>query len=284
MTDSWACFLQRFSTPWLDTLVYYITNLGSETFYVLILPGLYWLWNKRSAYKVGAVYLGSVYVNSALKAVFHTPRPVPTDCARVMHPETGTGYAFPSGHAQGATVFWGQLAVEVRRRVMWAAAVILIILISLSRIYLNVHWPVDIAGGILIGAVILRIFNVLASGWENAKPPLWLRAALSIGIPVCLAILHHDHDSRVVLGFLIGFPVGRLIEEKHVCWRERAPIFKQALKFVLGVLGLYCIRYGLKAVLPEGSFWDLVRYAVAGLWVSLGAPYLFVRFAWQDPK
>ena len=49
MTDSWACFLQRFSTPWLDALMLAVTNMGSEMFYILVLPGIYWLWSKRRA-------------------------------------------------------------------------------------------------------------------------------------------------------------------------------------------------------------------------------------------
>jgi membrane-associated phospholipid phosphatase len=275
LTDSWACFLQRFSTPWLDALVYYITGLGSETFFILVLPAMYWLWNRRSGYRIALVYLGSVYLNSVLKAAFHTPRPVPTDCARVMHPETGPGYSFPSGHAQGSTVFWGQTAIEIRRKAMWVAAIAAIVLISLSRIYLNVHWPVDVAGGIFIGIVILRAYNVLAIGWENLHPPIWLRVAFIFAIPTVAGILDNDPTTSMVLGFLIGVPLGNLIAEGRVRWEERAPFAKQVVKFGLGMAGLFAIRYGLKAVFPEATLWDVIRYAAAGVWVSLGAPYLF---------
>jgi len=277
VTDSWACFLQRFSTPWLDTLVYWITNLGSEMFFILVLPALYWLWNKKAGYRIAVVYLGSVYVNSVFKAAFRTPRPVPTECARVMHPETGGGYSFPSGHAQGSTVFWGQTAVEVRKKAFWTVAVVAIVFISLSRIYLNVHWPVDIIGGIFIGIAILRAFNLLAIGWTHAHPPRWLRVAGIIAVPALAAALYKDPTTNMVLGFLMGFPLGNLIAEERFEWKERAPIVKQALKFALGMAGLVAVRYGLKALFPEGAFWDIVRYGLAGMWVSLGAPYLFVK-------
>ncbi len=275
MTDSWACFLQRFSTPWLDALAYYITGLGSETFFILVLPAMYWLWNRRSGYRIALVYLGSVYLNSVLKAAFHTPRPVPTDCARVMHPETGPGYSFPSGHAQGSTVFWGQTAIEIRRKAMWVAAIAAIVLISISRIYLNVHWPVDVAGGIFVGIVILRAYNVLAIGWENLRPPVWLRVAFIFAIPTVAGVIYNDPTTSMVLGFLVGVPLGNLIAEGRVRWEERAPFAKQVVKFGLGMAGLFAIRYGLKAVFPEATLWDVIRYAVAGVWVSLGAPYFF---------
>ena len=212
MTDSWACFLQRFSTPWLDALMLAVTNMGSEMFYILVLPGIYWLWSKRAGYRIGIVYLGSVYLNGLLKAAFHTQRPVPTDCARVIHPETGPGYSFPSGHAQGSTVFWGQTAIQVKREAMRAFSVVMIALISLSRIYLNVHWPVDVIGGILIGLVILRAFNVLSIGWENMRPPTWLRChhwdtCGLVGVPRSI--------QPCGLGF-DGLPLGSLIAEKRV--------------------------------------------------------------------
>ena len=65
-----------------------------------------------------------------------------------MHPETGGGYSFPSGHAPREH---GLLGADCHRRssgkAMWVAAVVGIVPPnSLSRIYLNVHWPVDIAG------------------------------------------------------------------------------------------------------------------------------------------
>jgi membrane-associated phospholipid phosphatase len=284
VTDSWACFLQRFSTPWLDALMLAVTNMGSEMFYILVLPGIYWLWSKRAGYRIGIVYLGSVYLNGLLKAAFHTQRPVPTDCARVIHPETGPGYSFPSGHAQGSTVFWGQTAIQVKREAMRAFSVVMIALISLSRIYLNVHWPVDVIGGILIGLVILRAFNVLSIGWENMRPPTWLRVALIIGIPAVLVLVYRDQYSCTVLGFLIGLPLGSLIAEKRVPWSERAAPLSQVLKFALGMAGLFGIRYGMKVVLPESAICDIARYAVAGLWVSLGAPYLFVRLRLSQPS
>jgi hypothetical protein len=85
----------------------------------------------------------------------------------------------------------------------------------------------------------------------------------------------------MVLGFLIGFPLGNLMAEGRVRWVERASLAKQIVKFCLGMAGLLVVRYGLKAVFPEAALWDVVRYAVAGMWVSLGAPYLFVRFGLQ---
>ena len=69
--------------------------------------------------------------------------------------ETGGGYAFPSGHSQTPLVFWGAIADHVRRRGSPGSAGILVFLIGFSRLYIGVHWPLDVIGGWAIGLVVL---------------------------------------------------------------------------------------------------------------------------------
>jgi len=281
MTSSWACFLQRFSAPWLDELMYLITNLGSEGFYIIILPILYWTWNKRAGYRVGILFLFSAYLNSALKLTFRVPRPAPTSCSRVIHPETGSGYSFPSGHAQGTAVSWGQAAVDIRRKAFWVAASAVTFLVSLSRIYLNVHWPRDVVGGLLIGAALLVLFNFLSAVWESLGLPLALRLAATLVFPLVLYLAYRGDDAYILIGFLLGLPVGRMLEERYVGWSERASPGVNILKLLTGMAVLLGIRSGLKAVLPPTAAFDIARYAAAGVWASLGAPLLFARMGWH---
>ena len=128
MTTSWAEFLQRFSSPFMDTLVYLITSVGSEIFYTIALPLLYWVWSKEVGYRVGVVFLSSDFLNRYLKFVFRIPRPPATSTVRVIHPETGGGYAFPSGHAQGSTVFWGWLSSEARKRWLYTVGALAVVI------------------------------------------------------------------------------------------------------------------------------------------------------------
>ena len=172
MTVAWAEFLQRFRSPWLDTLVYYITSLGSEWFFLAAVPLLYWTWNKRAGYRIAVLFLFGEWAKNGLKVAFHTPRPQPTDGAEVLHPETGPGYSFPSGHAESSTVFWGQLAVEARKRWLYLLGLIIVFLVSMSRLYLNVHWPIDVLGGFLLGVALLAFFNVASALWANLQLPL----------------------------------------------------------------------------------------------------------------
>jgi undecaprenyl-diphosphatase len=71
--------------------------------------------------------------------------------------ELPTDYSFPSGHAMSAVGIYGVVAAALialyprARRPVIAAAIALIALIGLSRIYLGVHWPSDVIGGFLGG-------------------------------------------------------------------------------------------------------------------------------------
>jgi undecaprenyl-diphosphatase len=101
---------------------------------------------------------GNLLLNHGLKLVFARARPDMTDA--LWH---STSYAFPSGHAMGSLVVFGSLAYLVMpasttgrgRSGAVALALTLVGAISLSRIYLGVHWFSDIVAGVSAGVVWL---------------------------------------------------------------------------------------------------------------------------------
>ncbi|WP_405813607.1 phosphatase PAP2 family protein [Streptomyces sp. NBC_01390] len=103
--------------------------------------------------------LGTV-LQQALKAAVGRARPVwpdPVDSAHYA--------AFPSGHAMTATVVCGLLLWLLRRygagRAVWRTAVtgsvISVLGAGLTRIWLGVHWPSDVLGGWLLGALVVAL-------------------------------------------------------------------------------------------------------------------------------
>ncbi len=142
----------------LTTAMVEITPLGTGMV-VLAIVGVaaLFLWHtehKHSARLLLAATAGNILLNGALKLAFSRPRP------QVV--EWGTHAAsssFPSGHAMSATVVYGTVAYLVARlqkhtlsRVATlTAAFILIALICLTRLYLGVHYPSDVLGGVVVG-------------------------------------------------------------------------------------------------------------------------------------
>lgn len=111
-------------------------------------------------------------LDSPIKSAINRPRP-PVDLVQVFATEHGSG--FPSGHALFAAVVLGFLAylaiTRLRRHnvriLTFAGLVILIILTGISRVYLGVHWPSDVLGGYLVGAVFLTALIWFQRIWKH---------------------------------------------------------------------------------------------------------------------
>ncbi|MGW0828199.1 phosphatase PAP2 family protein [Streptomyces sp. NPDC002845] len=130
-----------------------------------------WLW-RRSERVLAAwlVLIGalSTAVQQGLKAAVGRERPVWTD------PVDSAQYAaFPSGHAMTATVVCGLLLWLLHRygagRVLWrtalAGAVVSVVGVGLTRIWLGVHWTSDVVGGWLLGALTVALAVAAYEKW-----------------------------------------------------------------------------------------------------------------------
>lgn len=99
---------------------------------------------------MAAVILDSVLCNVILKNIFVRPRPCDVNTAINLLIPRPLGYSFPSGHTSAAFAAVAALYFSGERKI-WKAALALAILIAFSRMYLYVHYPTDVLGGILVG-------------------------------------------------------------------------------------------------------------------------------------
>ncbi len=111
-------------------------------------------------------YYGSRYLNSMLKLWYERPRP---DVSQLV---TATGYSFPSGHTMNATAFLGFIAyvtitehrIALHKKVLIIfTACFVIFSISVSRIYLGVHYPSDILAGWAAGELACFMYYFSSS-------------------------------------------------------------------------------------------------------------------------
>ncbi|MEV6054356.1 phosphatase PAP2 family protein [Streptomyces sp. NPDC052107] len=117
-----------------------------------------------------AVTVGlAAVVQQSVKSSVDRPRPMWPD------PVDSAGYAaFPSGHAMTATVVCGLLLWLLHRfgadRVGWrtavAAAVVSVVGVGVTRVWLGVHWPSDVLGGWLFGALVVAL-AVIVYEWPR---------------------------------------------------------------------------------------------------------------------
>lgn len=100
-----------------------------------------------------------VLLNQVLKFIFHRDRPLDNIIIE-------QGYSFPSGHAMVSVSLYGYLIYLIYKYVnkkivkilLTIPLVLLILLVSISRIYLKVHYTTDVLAGILLSIIYLIIF------------------------------------------------------------------------------------------------------------------------------
>ncbi len=276
-------WFQQFS-PGLDLPFKALTFLGDLEFFLLFMPLLYWCIDRRSGARLLVLFLFSAYINSIAKLFASQPRPFEYNSGVKALVHAGGG-GFPSGHTQGAVVVWGFIAARVKKLNMWLLAGFLMIFIPLSRLYLGVHFPTDLLGGYLIGAALLTAYLRFAPKIEAGlvKSGIRWQMAAAIGLPAGLILLSPT-DARYAVtagSVLLGFAPGMIVERRWVRFRCGGSKLRRSLRFVVGMVVVVALWAGLKvafSTLTPAAFFQIVRYALVGLWCSWGAPWLFVRF------
>jgi len=142
------------SSPLLTSLIVGISATGTDLFMgalgFLSVWRLLHLERRRDAIIFVITVLAAEALMEILKVSFHRARPMP------FFAERPDGYSFPSGHALKSAVFYILLAsLASRNWAVRAAAVLLALLIGISRIYLGVHYPTDVLGGYAVAVVCL---------------------------------------------------------------------------------------------------------------------------------
>jgi membrane-associated phospholipid phosphatase len=282
--------IQATSSEWLITLFALISALGSETFYVVLLPLVYWCVNRRMGVGLGCLSLSSAWLNSLIKYVFAIPRPADP---RLDIPYPETSPSFLSGHSQGSAGNWGYLAVRLRNNAFVVVAVLLILAIGLSRMVLAVHYPQDVVGGWLVGLLLLGLYV-----WAEPAVGRWISAqgaavkiGMAVAIPLVLIFVHpadteglYPAEKAITpAASLMGLGVGVVMERAWVRFSAGGAWGKRLLRLLIGLVIAGILYAGPSLILPEEMPYGLdaslrfVRYGLLGWVVAFACPWLFIR-------
>lgn len=276
------------ASPALDIPFTLLTLMGNEFFYLAFFPVIYWCVDRGVGARLIVLFLFSSCLNAVAKELAGQPRPFQYDPAVKKLWDAGGG-GLPSGHTQSAVVIWGYLASRFRRAWFWAVALSLIVLIPLSRVYLGVHFPTDLAGGYLLGAALLVLYVRLEPGVEAwlADRGVGIQLAAALTLPCLLLLLSPRVEAYQVMttASLMGMGAGFVLERRWVRFEAGGVWWKRSLRFLGGMVFLLLLRQGL-GLLASGTDCDsafrFFRYLLLGLGGALIAPWLFVRAGLAD--
>ena len=273
-------FIQQIQNPLLTSFFFAVSGMGGAVSFFLVLPALFWCMDYRLGVRVAVVFSISAIANSFLKEFFSQPRPFNLDPSLGIG--TAAGYGLPSGHAQESLVLWWSVALGVRKKWFWAVTAVLIILVGFSRVYLGVHFPTDVMGGWAVGIILLCLYAMFQPGIEDwiRSRSIFIQALLVLAVPSGLLLLHVSGVTVFQLGLLLGIGSGAMVKSRFLpfpvsCAPGRAMVrYAIGIAILIGFLGLMRGVYPARETvgyLVTGFF----HSAVNGLWISLGAPWLF---------
>jgi membrane-associated phospholipid phosphatase len=261
-----------------------ITQLGDPWFLLFVAIGVYLAGANRSflpsprdgAFVVAATF-GAFSLTDLLKTLFIAPRPPEAGTATIPAwlPDvlggtfrsitTGTGYAFPSGHALGTTVVVAALAYKLdvgSRALRWSIASVVVFLVAASRVVLGVHFLVDIVAGTFAGLC----FFVIAAAIENREPTRVFVLGVGIGVLVVLMSAASPLAEAWNAGQWLGGSLGA-----GIAW------------YVVRPSTALTLREAVAAGLPAGALWIAIYLSSPPLSITVFLTALVSGFAVAAP-
>lgn len=256
-----ACNRIEFLKPFFSFLNYFDTPY----FYFVLIPilwlGVSYQWGIRIFYWLTL----NQSINGIVKTLIGWPRPS-TDLPDIgiFHP---TSHGFPSGGAQSSFFLGALLIYYWKTPTAWAIGSIYILLISFSRLYLGVHYPLDILGGWAVAALLLTLFiltkNPLEHWFTKRGPQFCL--LLSLTIPILLMILTRETAIYYTMGAALGIGLGIYFSRLyHLFLPPPKTLSEGASRSFIGIAMLFLIILLLPGAAPVKSF-------AAGLFMSIAA-------------
>lgn len=171
----WIETIQNHISDKMTPIMHLFTFLGSTTWFgittIIAFLILFFGKQKSEAFLFVSTMAFSGIFNQILKMLYHRPRPT------IQPLIEATGYSFPSGHSMASFTFYGLLAfffiLKIRQPIARIGILLLatctVLMVGVSRIYLGVHYPTDVAAGFTAGAATLVLFFIAYQATRKKK-------------------------------------------------------------------------------------------------------------------
>lgn len=256
--------LAEYRTAYLNPLFHLLHYVDSMYFVFLLVPFIWVGFSHKWGIRLFYAFLISMLINTLCKNYFGWSRPC-TDLEGIGLYSL-TSFGFPSCGAQNAMLLGGMIAYYWKSRYAIFCGAAYMLLISFSRLYLGVHYPVDVLGGWFIGLVLLVIFIKTVDPIERffKEKELWVSLLIGELIPLAMLVgtakvTFHRYDAIAVgLGVYLSSKYGLYLPASK-------KIYVSIARGLIAVTGVFGLFFALKDT-PV-----FLSYGVISLWLSLFA-------------
>lgn len=293
-------YLQSIRNELLTSLFTFFTICTEVPVITVLTAILYWCINKKAGQRILFALCGSLNINIGVKNFVKMARPIGLKGLESLRIETATGYSFPSGHTQTATTFWIAMMTQFKKAWVYIIGILMILGAGISRLYLAVHWPMDVIVGWFFGIVLSILFVKIFDYIDDSKS-YYILIGIMLIFGVCTYFIGGE-DFYKMFGLYTGFVLGYMVEDTYINFsteseKKRKNIFaknpskfgglgNRILRFVVGIISLLAV-YLLLSYLEDiiavkleeiTNIFKYLKYTIVVFWGVAGAPAIFKLF------
>ncbi len=261
--------IQSIRGPFLDKFFIFLNLFDTQAFMFFLIPAIWIGYHKKHGIHIYYLIAVNLWVNAYAKKLFNMPRPYNLDPTVGIIEVGGTG--FPSGAAQTSVLLSFLLIRHWKRWWAWAIGINYIFWISLSRIYLGVHFFTDIIGGWILGLILFllddKIFPKMYKYFKKLSN--FQNLVISQAVPIIAYMLIDTNFiltlaiSLSVIGWGIFFLNSLKIELPY------PKTFKEwLLRSLIGISGVFALAFIVFKYIPYN---EIFLPIILGLWISFFA-------------
>ena len=286
MTIEIVEFIQSLQNGFFDLFFNFISFMGEEYVYIILLTIVYYAYDKKLGEMLGYVLIVSTALNTILKHIFSAERPFAKYPDRVdnLRPHTSPGYSFPSGHTQVFTSVIFSIGFYVKKNSVLSIVAGLSLLMAISRMYLGVHFLEDVFVSLVLGVSLSHLYyTIFMKHHENPKTMMKIYIGTLIILLIILFVLKTKTYITTV-GMFAGFIAAMWFEKRYVNFTMEVSMIQKGIRVLSGVAIMLMIQVGFKAI--YGSIFDnesillvfdFIRYFLL-VFIGLGVyPYFFKK-------
>lgn len=245
--------LQRLFGGAAISVISFFSSFGEEMILVLIMGFLYWGIDKKMGTFVGYSILLGCVMNPLVKNIAMRRRPYfdnpqikclrPVDKEANIYNISAQGYSFPSGHSCNSVTCYSSIAVYQKKKIFFYIAILVPLLVGLSRMAVGVHYPTDVLVGWLFGLLIVGFVTLLDKKVPEEKRGI---VNLVIFLIACVGFFYCKTDDYYSsMGLMGGFFLSLEFDKRFVDFKNT----KKPLRVIVRVLCGAAIFFAMNKVL-----------------------------------